>query len=112
MTDAVIEGLVIQGGAGLGLPLPSTGYARLAYGNVTPDFGPARWLSIAADGAVTVFAGSPQLAGSGKEGFEELPFVVAEISFVSHPQFAGAGDQKSTANSAFLLGFLEFSNRL
>lgn len=57
MTDAVIEGLVIQGGAGLGLPLPSTGYARLAYGNVTPDFGPARWLSIAADGAVTVFAG-------------------------------------------------------
>jgi len=57
MSDAAFEGLIIRGGSALGLPLPSTGYARQAYGNVTPDFGPARWLSINADGAVTVYAG-------------------------------------------------------
>ena len=51
------DGLEILGAAALGLPLPSTGYARQAYGNVTPDFGPARWLWIDRAGTVTVYAG-------------------------------------------------------
>ncbi len=49
--------LEIFGASALGLPLPSTGYAQRAYGNVAPDFGPARWLSIDVDGTVTVYAG-------------------------------------------------------
>jgi isoquinoline 1-oxidoreductase len=57
MTAAIGEGLTIQGAAGLGLPLPQSGYARSAYGNVQPDFGPSPWLTVAPDGRVTVFAG-------------------------------------------------------
>ncbi len=50
-------GLTIVGASALGLPLPSTGYARQAYGNVSVDFGPATWLTLSVDGTVTVFAG-------------------------------------------------------
>lgn len=50
-------GLVVRGASALGLPLPSTGYARSAYGNVNIDFGPATWLSLPLGGPVTVFAG-------------------------------------------------------
>ncbi len=38
-------------------PPPATGYARRAYGNVTPDFGPSPWLQIDELARVTVFAG-------------------------------------------------------
>jgi hypothetical protein len=37
-----------------------------------------------------------------------LPFAVRQIRCVSHPQFAGASGQKSTAKYAVLLGFLSF----
>ncbi|MEX1103804.1 MAG: molybdopterin cofactor-binding domain-containing protein, partial [Dehalococcoidia bacterium] len=57
MSDSNAAGLTIRGAAGLGLPLPATGYARSAYGNVVPDFGPSTWLTVAPDGVVRVFAG-------------------------------------------------------
>ena len=57
MTAIPLAGLSIQGASALGLPLPATGYARQAYGNVSADFGPATWLTVGADGRVTVFAG-------------------------------------------------------
>jgi CO/xanthine dehydrogenase Mo-binding subunit len=57
MSDRPPDGLEIFGASALGLPLPSSGYARQAYGNVTPDFGPARWLAIEPSGLVTVYAG-------------------------------------------------------
>ncbi|MEX0781305.1 MAG: molybdopterin cofactor-binding domain-containing protein [Dehalococcoidia bacterium] len=57
MSDSNAAGLTIRGAAGLGLPLPATGYARTAYGNVVPDFGPSTWLTVAPDGVVRVFAG-------------------------------------------------------
>jgi hypothetical protein len=41
-----------------------------------------------------------------------LPFAVSQIRCVSHPQFAGASGQKSTAKYAVLLDFFDFSNRL
>jgi nicotinate dehydrogenase subunit B len=54
-TDA--PGLWIQGGAALGFPPPASGYARGAYGNVTPEYGPSPWLVVRPDGRVTAFAG-------------------------------------------------------
>lgn len=60
MTTAVTaanQGLTVIGLSALGLPLPSTGYARQAYGNVSVDFGPATWLTVDLAGTVTVFAG-------------------------------------------------------
>jgi nicotinate dehydrogenase subunit B len=57
LNQNTIAALTILGPSALGLPLPATGYARGAYGNVTPDFGPAPWLTIGGDGAVTVLAG-------------------------------------------------------
>lgn len=57
MTRPLMEGLTVRGAAALGLPLPQTGYARSAYGNVTPDYGPATWLEVHPDGSVHVFAG-------------------------------------------------------
>ncbi len=57
MSEVREDGLEIFGASALGLPLASTGYARQAYGNVTPDFGPARWLSIDPGGTVTVYSG-------------------------------------------------------
>ncbi len=50
-------GLWIQGGAALGFPPPQSGYARGAYGNITPDYGPSPWLVVRPDGGVTAFAG-------------------------------------------------------
>jgi isoquinoline 1-oxidoreductase len=52
-----LEGLVVQGGGALNFPPPSTGYARRAYGNVTPDYGPSPWLVVRPDGSVLVLAG-------------------------------------------------------
>ncbi|HWW02555.1 MAG TPA: hypothetical protein VNZ64_22850, partial [Candidatus Acidoferrum sp.] len=43
---------------------------------------------------------------------DEFPFGVSEIASVSHPQFAGVSDQKSTVNSENFFGFVEFSNTL
>lgn len=57
LTAIPLAGLSIQGASALGLPLPATGYARQAYGNVSVDFGPATWLTVGPDGCVTVFAG-------------------------------------------------------
>ena len=37
-------GLWVQGAGALGFPPPHSGYARGAYGNVTPDYGPHPWL--------------------------------------------------------------------
>jgi len=56
-SEEAAGGLTIRGASALGLPLPSTGYARSAYGNVAPDFGPATWLRIEPAGDVVVFAG-------------------------------------------------------
>jgi isoquinoline 1-oxidoreductase len=81
------EGLVIQGASALGLPLPSTGYARQAYGNVSVDFGPATWLTVGADGAVTVFAGKVEYGQGIRWGLaiaaaEELGLEPSVISVV------------------------------
>ena len=84
---AALEGLTIQGASALGLPLPSTGYARQAYGNVNPDYGPATWLRIAPDGAVTVFAGKVEYGqgirwGLAMAAAEELGLEPADIEVV------------------------------
>jgi isoquinoline 1-oxidoreductase len=81
------EGLVIVGASALGLPLPSTGYARQAYGNVSVDFGPATWLTVGADGAVTVFAGKVEYGQGIRGGLaiaaaEELGLEPSVISVV------------------------------
>ncbi len=57
MAEAAREGLTIQGEAALNFPPPMSGYARGAYGNVTPDFGPSPWLVVRPDGSVLVLAG-------------------------------------------------------
>ena len=86
MSEA-FEGLTVQGGSALGLPLPATGYARLAYGNVTPDFGPANWLTIQPDGVVTVFAGKVEYGqgirwGLAMAAAEELCIEPAAVTVV------------------------------
>ncbi|HEX6032009.1 MAG TPA: molybdopterin cofactor-binding domain-containing protein [Tepidiformaceae bacterium] len=84
---AATPGLTIQGASALGLPLPSTGYARQAYGNVAPDFGPATWLTIDPDGAVTVFAGKVEYGQGIRWGLaiaaaEELGLEASEVRVV------------------------------
>jgi hypothetical protein len=41
-----------------------------------------------------------------------LPFGVAQVRRISHPKRTAINEAQSTAISALLLGFLEFSNRL
>jgi len=90
MTSApatAIEGLTITGASALGLPLPSTGYARQAYGNVSVDFGPATWLTVGADGAVTVFAGKVEYGQGIRWGLavaaaEELGLDPADLQVI------------------------------
>ncbi len=84
---SVGEGLTIRGASALGLPLPASGYARQAYGNVTPDFGPATWLRVAPDGAVTVFAGKVEYGqgirwGLAMAAAEELGLSPGELRVV------------------------------
>ncbi len=79
--------LTIRGGSALGLPLPQTGYARSAYGNVTPDFGPATWLTIDGDGNVTVFAGKVEYGQGIRWGLamavaDELGLEPAQVEVV------------------------------
>ncbi|MGH2608860.1 MAG: molybdopterin cofactor-binding domain-containing protein, partial [Tepidiformaceae bacterium] len=79
--------LTVRGAAGLGLPLPSTGYARSAYGNVVPDFGPSPWLQVAGDGRVTVFAGKVEYGQGIRWGLavaaaEELGLEPGEVEVV------------------------------
>ena len=50
-------GLWVQGAGALGFPPPRSGYARGAYGNVTPDYGPHLWLVVHPKGRATAFAG-------------------------------------------------------
>jgi isoquinoline 1-oxidoreductase len=57
MTAGTHQGLIIQGGAALNFPPPASGYARRAYGDVTPDFGPSPWLVVRPDGSILVLAG-------------------------------------------------------
>ena len=57
MTASTHQGLIIQGGAALNFPPPASGYARRAYGDVTPDFGPSPWLVVRPDGSILVLAG-------------------------------------------------------
>lgn len=94
MTAASTPGLTIKGAAALGLPLPQTGYARQAYGNVSPDFGPATWLTIAPDGAVTVFAGKVEYGQGIRWG---LGIAAAEELGIEHTAVAVVlGDTAST----------------
>jgi isoquinoline 1-oxidoreductase len=81
------SGLTIKGASALGLPLPSTGYARQAYGNVAPDFGPATWLTIDRGGAVTVFAGKVEYGQGIRWGLaiaaaEELGLAARDVTVV------------------------------
>lgn len=81
------EALIIKGASALGLPLPQTGYARQAYGNVSPDFGPAKWLSIRPDGVVTVFAGKVEYGQGIRWGLaiaaaEELGLAPGDVEVV------------------------------
>lgn len=87
MTPVVADGLTIRGSSALGLPLPSTGYAQHAYGNVSPDFGPATWLRIAADGTVTVYAGKVEYGQGIRWGFamaaaEELGIEPGDVQII------------------------------
>ncbi len=86
MSEQETGGLVIQGPAALNFPPPSTGYARSAYGNVTPDFGPAPWVSVRPNGHVRVFAGKVEYGqgirwGLAMAAAEELrvPLDVVEV---------------------------------
>lgn len=82
-----MSGLTIRGASALGLPLPQTGYARAAYGNVTPDFGPATWLTVDGEGRVTVFAGKVEYGQGIRWGLaiaaaEELGLEPAQVNVV------------------------------
>lgn len=84
---SAIEGLTIIGASALGLPLPATGYARQAYGNVSVDFGPATWLTVGPDGAVTVFAGKVEYGQGIRWGLavaaaEELGLDPADVELI------------------------------
>jgi isoquinoline 1-oxidoreductase len=87
MTTDVAPPLVVRGAAGLGLPLPQTGYARSAYGNVSPDFGPSPWLEIDPHGHVTVLAGKVEYGQGIRWGLavaaaEELGLEANDITVV------------------------------
>jgi isoquinoline 1-oxidoreductase len=82
-----VSGLAIRGPAALGLPLPASGYARGAYGNAAPDFGPATWLTIDEAGAVTVFAGKVEYGQGIRTGLamaaaEELGLQAGDVHVV------------------------------
>ena len=62
--------------------------------------------------AVGVLAWPARPAGLGEAVVDELPLGVGQITGVAHPQRTAGDGQKSTAQSAHLLGFLEFSNTL
>ena len=79
--------LIIRGASALGLPLPTTGYARGAYGNVSVDYGPATWLTVDEDGTVTVFAGKVEYGqgirwGLAMAAAEELGLSVTDVEVV------------------------------
>src|SRR4029077_9957353 len=61
---------------------------------------------------VAVLPGTSGPERLGKAVVDEFPFGVSEIASVSHPQFAGVSDQKSTVNTENFFGFVEFSNTL
>lgn len=69
MAEADLEGLVIQGAAALNFPPPATGYARSAYGNVTPDYGPSPWIVVRPDGTALVLAGKVEYGQGIRWGF-------------------------------------------
>ncbi|MGE3075068.1 MAG: molybdopterin cofactor-binding domain-containing protein [Dehalococcoidia bacterium] len=75
--------LTIRGASALGMPLPTTGYARGAYGNVSIDFGPATWLTVGEDGHVTVFAGKVEYGQGIRWG---LAMAAAEELGLSHTE--------------------------
>ncbi|MGE0599976.1 MAG: molybdopterin cofactor-binding domain-containing protein [Dehalococcoidia bacterium] len=80
-------GLTVRGALALGLPLPTTGYARGAYGNVSVDFGPATWLTVGDDGRVTVFAGKVEYGqgirwGLAMAAAEELGLPLSAVDVV------------------------------
>jgi isoquinoline 1-oxidoreductase len=84
VSEEARPGLTILGASALGLPLPATGYARSAYGNVTPDFGPATWLHIDSEGTVSAFAGKVEYGQGIRWGLavavaEELGLRPAEV---------------------------------
>src|SRR5688572_11378493 len=87
MTAATAAGLTVRGMAGLGLPLPATGYARSAYGNVMPDFGPSPWLTVDSDGQVTVYCGKVEYGRGIRWGLaiaaaKELGLQAADVEVV------------------------------
>ncbi len=75
MTSDAPEGLTITGPSALGMPLASTGFARRAYGGVTPDYGPAPWITVRPDGTVLVRAGKVEYGQGIRTG---LAVVVAD----------------------------------
>lgn len=82
-----VPALTVRGASALGLPLPQTGYARSAYGNVTPDFGPATWLTIDNEGNVTLFAGKVEYGQGIRWGLaiavaDELGLEPAQVEVV------------------------------
>ena len=70
LLDTQPPGLWVQGGGALGFPPPRSGYARGAYGNVTPDYGPHPWLVVKA---------VPDIGGVHREVQRCAALLVAEI---------------------------------
>ena len=80
-------GLWIQGPAALGFPPPRGGYARGAYGDVSPDAGPAAWLVVHPSGRVTAFAGKVEYGQGIRWGFavevaDELALPLRDVEVV------------------------------
>ena len=80
-------GLWVQGAGALGFPPPHSGYARGAYGNVTPDYGPHPWLVVRPDGGATAFAGKVEYGqgirwGLAVEVADELRLPLDAVSVV------------------------------
>ena len=80
-------GLWIQGPAALGFPPPRGGYARGAYGDVSPDAGPAAWLVVHPSGRVTAFAGKVEYGQGIRWGFavevaDELALPLGDVEVV------------------------------
>ena len=79
--------LSVRGGAALGFPPPRSGYARGAYGNVTPDYGPATWLVVHPNGRATAYAGKVEYGqgirwGLAVEVAEELGLALDQVEVV------------------------------
>ena len=80
-------GLWVQGSGALGFPPPRSGYARGAYGNVTPDYGPHPWLVVHPDGQATAFAGKVEYGqgirwGLAVEAADELRLPLDAVDVV------------------------------